>query len=299
MAKEIFKPFAVADERIMIDSGEWLDDKDQPLIDDGLLSKRWSPNIILELNRNIIFDTKKLMEQTGLEINDKIRVCSSWYSSGTNIRSSLSENFYEDITLVNEVSEIHHSANLSIPGLLISDQITLRNNIILLEKNNKNLKSAELKGSILWEDHETISLEGRSPLFPIETTSFPQSYNNANWFLEISAEDLNSTISGGMRLYINSNKSEYLENFFKDPKYINLIFNYLVKQIIEHCLYDDDFNSIEFIESANYENDSIGNLALQLISKITNQNPRKLYDIVKYKPVEFDRLIQHTFSIGQ
>ena len=40
------------------------------------------------------------------------------------------------------------------------------------------------------------------------------------------------------------------------------------------------------------------NLALQLIARINNSNPRKLFSLVRTRPIEFDRLIQHTFSIA-
>ena len=78
MAKEIFSPFRVANDQILIEAGEWLDDKDQPLIDNELLSKRWSPNSTLKIYRDLKFDLKKLIDQTGLTEKDIIRIANHW-----------------------------------------------------------------------------------------------------------------------------------------------------------------------------------------------------------------------------
>ena len=297
MAKEIFSPFPVANDQILIEAGEWLDDKDQPLIDNELLSKRWSPNSTLKIYRDLKFDLKKLIDQTGITEKDTIRIANHWYSPGTNIRSSQNNDTYQDITVKKDIVELRHNSHLSIPGPLISDQLLLTTSIILLKKNINDINSASIRGSILWQSNQNINLEGKQPLFPIESISFSQSYNNANWYLDIS-EDLHSTISGGIKLFLNSNKKQFIDDILKDSKFLNLIFHNLAKQIIEHCLFDDEFQSIEKIDFTFYPNDSIGDLALRLIAQINNSNPRKLFTLVRTRPIEFDRLIQHTFSIA-
>ena len=47
----------------MLLNSEWVDEEDHPIIEEGILTKRWSPNSVLSLHRNISFNKETLEEQ--------------------------------------------------------------------------------------------------------------------------------------------------------------------------------------------------------------------------------------------
>ena len=56
MAREYFKPYKTPTDNAFIEISEWVDEEDHPIIEDGILTKRWSPNSVLSLHRNISFN---------------------------------------------------------------------------------------------------------------------------------------------------------------------------------------------------------------------------------------------------
>ena len=147
----------------------------------------------------------------------------------------------------------------------------------------------------MWQDSNEIILEGKNPLFPIEELNFAQSYHNANWFLEISS-DLSSTITSGIKLYINSLKHDFLQELLIDSKVQNLVSYEIVKQILIHCFDEDDFIIINDMNLQKYNDNTIGAVAINLIRRIENFTPESLYNMYKNTPLKFDRLIQHHFT---
>ena len=293
MAREFFKPYKTPSNSAFLDLSEWVDEEDHPIIEEGILTKRWSPNSVLSLNRNISFNKEIFLEEAGLQKNDIIRFTNKCFSIGTGLKISETNANNKNIRLNNKDKIISINSSINIDGTKISESINLISEIVLIEKNSLNDISAITAGSILWQDSIKISLEGSDPIFPIEQNIFPQSFFNTNWCLEID-HNLDSTITGGIKLLFNKDKKVFIENIRSDLKYRELLTCEIAKQIIIHCLLDDDFKSIESLDN-NYSENSIGQAALNLISRIKNFAPNKLYNLYKDNPLEFDKLIQHYF----
>lgn len=293
MAREFFKPYKTPSNSAFLDLSEWVDEEDHPITEEGILTKRWSPNSVLSLNRNISFNKEIFLEEAGLQKNDIIRFTNKCFSIGTGLKISETNTNNKNIRLNNKDKIISINSSINIDGTKISESINLISEIVLIEKNSLNDISAITAGSILWQDSIKISLEGSDPIFPIEQNIFPQSFFNTNWCLEID-HNLDSTITGGIKLLFNKDKKVFIENIRSDLKYRELLTCEIAKQIIIHCLLDDDFKSIESLDN-NYSENSIGQAALNLISRIKNFAPNKLYNLYKDNPLEFDKLIQHYF----
>jgi hypothetical protein len=293
MAREFFKPYKTPSNSAFLDLSEWVDEEDHPIIEEGILTKRWSPNSVLSLNRNISFNKEIFLEEAGLQKNDIIRFTNKCFSIGTGLKISETNTNNKNIRLNNKDKIISINSSINIDGTKISESINLISEIVLIEKNSLNDISAITAGSILWQDSIKISLEGSDPIFPIEQNIFPQSFFNTNWCLEID-HNLDSTITGGIKLLFNKDKKVFIENIRSDLKYRELLTCEIAKQIIIHCLLDDDFKCIESLDN-NYSENSIGQAALNLISRIKNFAPNKLYNLYKDNPLEFDKLIQHYF----
>ena len=294
MAREYFKPFKTSTNNAFIEISEWVDEEDHPIIEEGILTKRWSPNSVLSLQRNISLNKKSFLEETGLQSNDTIRFTNKCFSNGTGLKISETNSNNKNIRLSNKDKIIDIKSSINIDGTKISENIDLISEIVLIEKNSSNDISAVTAGSILWHDSMKISLEGSDPIFPIEQNIFPQSFFNTNWCLEID-HNLDSTITGGIKLLFNKEKKVFIENIRSDLKYRELLTYEIAKQIIIHCLLDDDFKSIQSLDNSNYSENSVGQAALNRIKRIKNFAPNKLYNLYKDNPLEFDKLIQHYF----
>ena len=295
MAREFFKPFNIASESCFIEITDWLDEDDQPLIENNILMNRWDPKISPTFYRNFKIDLKKFLEQTHLEKNDIIRFSNKYYSSGTNLKISETNDQNKNIYLNDFNNNLEIKTSLNIDGYNVSDNLVLFSEIVLVKKINKQKECANITGSILWQDSNDIKLEGKNPLFPIEELNFAQSYYNANWFLEISS-DLSSTITFGIKLYINSLKHDFFQELLIDTKVQNLVSYEIVKQILIHCFDDDDFILINDINVQRYNNNTIGSVAIDLIRRIENSTPESLSNLYKNTPLKFDRLVQHHFT---
>ena len=295
MAREFFKPYNSANTSCFIEITDWLDEDDQPLIDNNILLNRWDPKISLTFNRIFKIDLKKFLEQTHLEKDDIIRFSNKYYSSGTNLRVSETNDQNKNILLNDIKNNIEIKTSLNVDGYNVSDNLILFSEIVLVKKINKKKECANVTGSILWQDSSDIILEGKNPLFPIEELDFAQSYHNANWFLEISS-DLSATITSGIKLYINSLKNDFFQELLIDNKVQSLVSYEIVKQILIHCFNDDDFISINDINAQNYKDNTIGTVAIDLIRRIDNSTPESLYNLYISTPLKFDRLLQHHFS---
>lgn len=294
MAVQIFKSFNSASSKSIIHISDWIDENEKPIIENGILAKTWSPSSNLIIYKKITVDLKSFIDETKLEYSDVIRFSNSWYSSGTNIRESNTnpENKFIKISKNNQILEINSS--IEVPGHLVSDKIQLSSKIILVNKINDNNLSASITGSVLWEDFSEVSLEGSNSLFPIESIIFPQKIYNANWYLSISP-DLNSKITSGIKLYLNQSKKLFLEEILKDPKFLNLIYLEIIKQIIVHALKDDEFQELKQIDLNYYEPDTIGSMTMQIISRLKDTTPSNLSKLYDDEPFEFDKILQHYF----
>ena len=51
MAREFFKPFNSANDSCFIEITDWLDEDDQPLIENNILLDRWDPKISLTFKK--------------------------------------------------------------------------------------------------------------------------------------------------------------------------------------------------------------------------------------------------------
>ena len=296
MAKKYFNHYNISNKECFNNIGEWLDLDGFKLIENGILNKPWDPYSEISITRDISINGNLFLKSTYLEENDILRIRHCWLSSGASLKGASDEYYDFTIGQYEEKDSIYFKIPLLIPGYKISNDLILKTIISLVNKKSHSNSSALITGSILWQDETKVLTEGASPMFPSDIVSFGEKYENANWFLEIG--NLESTISAGMKLKINSNKKKYFEAISNNEHIKQQLYMDLARQIIVHCIQDDDFKKINQLDQFNkYETGTIGECALNIISsKMKDSTPSKLYNLYINEPLEFEREIQHFFS---
>ena len=297
MAKKCFNHFNTSNDECFNNIGEWLDSDGSKSIENGMLNQPWDPYMELTFTRNISINGDLFLKSASLEENDLLRIRNCWLSSGTDLKGASEEKYDFTVGDCKEKNNIFFQVPLTIPGYKMSNDLVLKTIISLVEKKSRSNVSAIISGSILWQDETKVIIEGASPMFPTDIVSFGKTYENANWFLEIG--DLESTISGGMRLKINSNKKKYKEDVISDNQIKDQLYMDLARQIIVHCITtDEEFRTINQLEQFNkYKKDTIGECGLNLIkAKMKGLTPSALHSLYISDPLLFDRKIQHFFS---
>ena len=139
MAREFFKPFYSANDSCFIEITDWLDEDDQPLIENNILLDRWDPKISLTFNRNFKINLKKFLEQTCLEKNDIIRFSNKYFSSGTNLRVSETNDQNKNIYLNNLDNNLEIKTSINVDGYNVSDNLILFSEIVLVKLTKKRM----------------------------------------------------------------------------------------------------------------------------------------------------------------
>ncbi len=101
-------------------------------------------------------------------------------------------------------------------------------------------------GDRLWSDRMRIRLEGEEPRFPIETVDLGQMLGSevagsAPWYLHWSPRDWNRDFHGAVRLYLNTNSTQFLERVEnEDPQTLQVILADVMSQICERYVTEGD-----------------------------------------------------------
>ena len=295
MPKRIFKYYNIASSE-SIEFGDWTDVNGNKASEENKLNQSWDPYNTLSFNRNIKISIDEFKNSTSLKENDECRIISTWYSSGTSLKNAdKKEGNFLDFKINKE--NINCNISLKIDGSLIGEKLVISTNICLLKNNSNSAVAANSQGSILWQDRQEILLEGHGSLFPVEVNSFPKSYSNANWYLSIG--EMTASISGGLRLYINGDK----ENLINDINSVEnngeiskIIYADIARLIVLKSIHDPEFRKNTLIKNETYSDNTVGKCAYDLIKLYLKKSPNEIYEQYIFDPLAFERDIQHKFS---
>jgi hypothetical protein len=188
-------------------SQNWHDGNGEPL-EDGSLVRNWDQQTQLEVFRNVEVDLKVFTAIAPLYQDARLSFHSTWWSDGTGLRGRGET--------VEFKAEIHgrpkpsFRLSMTVPGSQLAGKLQLRSALVLVEASPGMKQSsiyAKRPGSILWEDHTTVTLEGGAPRFPITVVDFLESGlgpENACWSFEWRPADLALPAMATMRLFLNS-----------------------------------------------------------------------------------------------
>jgi hypothetical protein len=108
---------------------------------------------------------------------------------------------------------------LTIPGNGLSSRLHVETAVILARPAQKRSDlSPGTLGARLWRNVEDLALEGDASRFPMEAISFRRQFPGAGrdealWLLHWHPSAIQSDFMGAVRLYLNSDQTEFLERF--------------------------------------------------------------------------------------
>tara|TARA_B100001063_G_scaffold243481_1_gene274193 strand:+ start:390 stop:1286 length:897 start_codon:yes stop_codon:yes gene_type:complete len=296
MPRKSFKDYSIASQESVL-INEWINQDGKIAFENSVLNQKWDPYNYIYLSNKVTINSSKLLASTHLSKEDEFRIIATWFSSGTNLKGAGKEiGFCHDFKPLEE--NHYFDVKLNIDGSHVGEKFIVSLKLCLINRNSFSNISAIQPGSILWEDTNEIILEGQGSLFPMEVCKFPKSYSNANWYLDVG--EMSAPVSGGLRLYINVEKTDLINNLNSKElsnDFFKIIYSDIARQIILRALHDEEFRSASIDSNTDYfKNGTVGKCAFDLIKMYLKKKPHELFNQYQLNPLEFERDIQHSFS---
>jgi len=163
----------------------------------------WDAAVSIQIIVTIEIDVAGVLSDCGLSEDTELRLAVVWRSHGTGIQGRGS---FIDLNIMNTGETF--LLTLDVSGDQLAHNLIISVVLALIRPGRCNNSLApKLPGSILWNDSRNILLGGQSARFPMEVIDFAKSSwlpEYAGWFLDWNPENLDQTVLGGMRLYINA-----------------------------------------------------------------------------------------------
>jgi hypothetical protein len=136
---------------------------------------------------------------------------------------------------------------LALPGMELSRRLQIQTSLVLARPAaNRSGISPGSAGARLWQDVEDIALEGDASRFPMESVSFRKVFpgtgrEDALWFLHWQPSSLHADFLGAVRLYVNSDQTEFLERFRTgEPLIMRIVLASVMSEMASTILALDD-----------------------------------------------------------
>lgn len=230
--------------RASIQASPWIPSGELDL--DGRAQRVWDPSVDVEVSRTLTVATDALIEETGLEEGSVVRLCAGWFCERTRTREVTDQ---IDLRLERASTIRELSLRVEAPGSSLAHAVVLETRVVLVTPNEGSSPiSATMPGSVLWEDHSVLDLEGLGSRFPTEWADFTTSIypDEAAWALDWSPQDLGCSTLGAVRLLLNQKHpaSELLRQDSPSPA-AKLVWDVIrldiARQLIMGALANDDF----------------------------------------------------------
>lgn len=150
---------------------------------------------------------------------------------------------------------------LSLGGSDLGGSLRLHTGVLLAEPLPAQTFTAQFAGSMLWDDHFEIRLQGDAPLFPISVVNFDAAGfpTGAGWHLEIGS-DLDLPLHASLRLYINRGQPTVVGAFSRaaapnaeDVPVLRAVYADVARVMVEHALTQEGLRN-----GGEWESDSLG-----------------------------------------
>lgn len=288
MSKSIAFPFFTLTDR-SVNPSRWLTSlNDAPPYPVEEYITGWDYSSSLSAYREVHLDWNEISKELGcpksfLHLEMAIEIGTGL---GRYPRKIIHEKVYE---LSYTTKKINISASLDCSSM--SSRLQFKTQIYLVENKDKRIFLAPSKrGSKLWSEIVELRIEGGEPRFPVEETSFQHTFrgkplSNALWYLDWDPLNIDSTFSGSVRLYLNSDRPDFIAKFQSSDKFtLQMVSHDIVSQMVEHIIGDADFQN----NAQNYESDSVGGHIYYWITTTFGIQPIKpLYENMVQRPSQF------------
>lgn len=238
-------PFLLLPDDAVRFDGWLIGDPGQPLQPANELLENWDYARDLEVAATVAFDWRSA--SAGLQLPaDRLRLSLSLVAGTGTGHLPRRQDRLAEIIVDQSSDEVHLSGIL--PGMLLSGRLRL-SLIATLDApcDAGTVLSPKLRGARLWDSQHDILIEdGGDSRFPVETVSFSQLFKGkpqerAPWYLHWRPGALQTDFSGGIRLYVNSDRPEILARFAAgDGPTLQAIMGDVVSQMVASALDQED-----------------------------------------------------------
>ncbi|HJK94263.1 MAG TPA: hypothetical protein RMH85_08810 [Polyangiaceae bacterium LLY-WYZ-15_(1-7)] len=256
------------------------------------VATQWDPSVSLGLCRSLRLDHDRVIEETALGAGSRIRVIACWRCDATRTRTRTCK---RDVVLrmgEQEALELR----IEIDGSHVASWVDLETAIVLMEAKDARSEAAEAKGATLWRDAVRVDLEDSSARFPVQwvdfgaTRGFPQ---KAAWYLDWDPHQPDSSVLGGMRLYLNSGHTELKKATEGAEKHVRRMWQRIRLDVARQMMVGA-LQSREFMEDPGaFGGDTVGAIVRRLLGSVfSHRSPSAVRDLLATNPGRFEAQLQ-------
>ena len=172
--------------------------------------------------------------------------------------------------------------------------------IVHTDEDDLNINNFKYqKGCILYDEFETLVLEGQKPIMSLQSIDFEEKFKNAMWFVEFKPESLHQNFINSYTLYLNSRKRNLVDQlkkvqYLKDSIKIDIIYT-IISSVFANS---DEEPELEFDINEDYDENTLGYQLKDWLNgfDVNNQSEiNEIKNLIKFNPGNFRRICQDIF----
>jgi hypothetical protein len=293
----VFPYLRAGEERVKVRSWQMITDKGPVPLENTV--DHWDSATALQLGVEVEVDIDGVWADCDLHHDDTVRLGLVWRSPGTAMRGS-------GVCFDLAPGRVNSEAvvlDVSLEGGMISERVRLGVHLLL---GNIGISSSPLAphraGSLLWSVEQEVLLEGQAARFPMEVIDFAlHSWMPADaaWFLDWNPDDLNQTVLGSVRLFINS-RNQAVAHAVTGTDPVDMAIREAIRFDVARLMIEGILGNPEFISRTTiYDNASVGATMLRLVYLLfPGYSPDKL-SREQQIPARFEGLLQERLKLFQ
>ena len=272
-------------------NGDNLIDFDEPI-------KSWDYKSSLKISCNLSWDIRKTFSKANLSELIKYSKLSFILISGAGGKYGITRKKVAEFSLKNKIeSNQFFSFDVESPNQSHTIKFRL---IVHTDEDDLNINNFKYqKGCILYDEFETLVLEGQIARMSLQSTDFEEKFKNAMWFVEFKPTSLHQNFINSYTLYLNSRKRNLVDQlkkvqFLKDTIKIDIIYT-IISSVFSNS---DEEPELEFDINEDYDENTLGYVLKDWLKGFDVNNQSELNEIknlIKFNPGNFRRICQDIF----
>lgn len=273
-----------------IDIEEWHLLKSEDVVPLTDLLPHWDPALNIRAIVNVNLDLEGIYQDCRLDSDAVLRLAAIWESPGTVLKG---RGEFVDLQIHRSPEQIQLSVDVE--GVRLARRLDLSVNLVLLQSGAVIQPFApKIIGSILAQKTQSVLLEGEGARFPTEVIDFTGTHypSDAGWALYWDPDNLDWTISGEVRLYINA-RHERIVRAVSDNSPEDYGIRETVRFDLARALIYGALNSPEFVEAPDvYKPGTIGAAVRNMLRLYFPDTPFSQLKANSQQPQSFDPKLQ-------
>jgi len=258
--------------------------------------RNWDPGATLRVTRAVEFDLASIRRSCKLPAGDRVAAVAQWHSLRTALRGS-----GKPVALGSTDREIEVS--VEVPAGLSGGMLVLRTIVILdvAEQGERSPLAAGTRGAILWQDRQSVALEGKGARFPVEIRKFDGLYpRGAGWVLDWRPGSLEALFMGSVRLLLNEGHTTVVEAATAaNPAAAQKLIVSAIYADVARSLMSGALRNPEFLASASdFAEGTVGQVVADLIaSTFQGEDLETVRNRLESEPELFAATVQERFGL--